>query len=299
MRSDAYVLPYIATSAGEVAKMLEPTAASVLELDSDTSQTNASAIHWGAIVAGAVAAAAITLILIAFGAGVGFSAISPWSTTAASTSFHIAAGLYFIVTAMFASSIGGYLAGRLRSKWAGTHTREVFFRDTAHGFLAWGLATLLSAAVLGSATGSLVSGAASGGLNVAGQSPGLLDGYVDSLVRPETGATAGSSAEMIADRGVVGRMFANAFRSNGEFQASDRAYLAQIVHERTGLSQAQAEARVSATIQEAKQTADKARKAAAQFALWLTASLFVGAFSASLAAIEGGGLRDGTWKYKV
>ena len=276
----------------------ETTIASAFETESDAPEAAVSAVSWGAILAGGVAAAALTLILLAFGAGVGFSSVSPWSNTLSSTTFHVATGLYFIVTAMIASSVGGYLAGRLRTRWTGAHTREVFFRDTAHGFLAWGFATLLSAGVLGSAAGALAGGAMTAVTHVAGQSTGLLDGYVDSLVRvdPTSGA---ATADMSAARAETGRIFATAFQNGGEFQALDRAYLAQLVAARTGITPVQAEERVSATIERAKSAVDAARKAAAQFSLWLTASLLIGAFAASLAAIEGGGLRDGTWKYKV
>src|ERR1039457_6225725 len=98
-----------------------------------THAEESSAISWAAI-----AAAALTLVLLAFGAGMGFSAVSPWSNSGVSAStFEIGTGLYLIVVAMLASTIGGYVAGRLRTKWAGVHTHEVFFRDTAHGFLAW------------------------------------------------------------------------------------------------------------------------------------------------------------------
>lgn len=276
----------------------ETTIASAYDAESSVPEPAMSAVSWGAILAGGVAAASLTLILLAFGAGVGFSSISPWSATATTTTFHVAAGLYFIVTAMIASSVGGYLAGRLRIRWTGAHTREVFFRDTAHGFLAWGFATLLSAGVLSTAAGALVGGAASGITHVAGQSSGLLDGYVNSLVRGDPAAST-STADMGAARAEAARIFAAAFQNGGEFQALDRAYLAQLVAARTGITQTQAEERVSATIERAKDAADKARKAAAQLSLWLTASLLVGAFAASLAAIEGGGLRDGTWKYKV
>ena len=161
----------------------ESTIEPSIDIESSVPETSASAVSWGAILAGGVAAASLTLILLAFGAGVGFSSVSPWSPPSSTTGFHIAAGLYFIVTAMIASSVGGYLAGRLRTRWTGVHTREVYFRDTAHGFLAWGFATLLSAAVLSSAAGGLVGGASSAITHVAGQSSGLLDGYVDSLVR--------------------------------------------------------------------------------------------------------------------
>ena len=276
--------------------MLESTAGSALDIPTDAEYANRSAVSWGAILAGGVASAAVTLILIALGAGVGFSSISPWSSSTAVTTFHVAAGLYFIVTAMLASSVGGYLAGRLRKKWAGAHTREVFFRDTAHGFLAWAFATLLSAGLLGSAAGILAGGA--GAMVSAGQASEPLDPYVDQLMRPEPGSSE-SAAEASAERGMVARMFAHSFRQGTTVSEADRAYLVQLVHERSGLSQEKAEARVAATIEQARVAADRARKAAAEFALWLTASLFVGAFSASLAAIEGGGLRDGTWKYQV
>lgn len=275
----------------------ESTSPSAYVTESSAPETAASAVSWGAILAGGVAAAALTLILLAFGSGVGFSSISPWSTTAASTPFHIAAGLYFIVTAMIASSVGGYLAGRLRTRWTAVHVREVFFRDTAHGFLAWGFATLLSAAVLAGAAGALV-GAAAGVTHVAGQSPGLLDGYVDSLVRADPSA-GNSLAESSAARAEAGRIFAVAFQNGGEFQTLDRTYLAQLVAASAGITLAQAEERVSVTIERAKTAVNQARKAAAQLSLWLSASLLVGAFAASLAAIEGGGLRDGTWKYQV
>jgi hypothetical protein len=276
----------------------ESTISPGLGIESTAPEAAMSAVSWGAILAGGVAAAALTLILLAFGAGVGFSSISPWSTSATTTTFHIAAGLYFIVTAMIASGVGGYLAGRLRTRWTGAHTREVFFRDTAHGFLAWGFATLLSAGVLASAGSALVGGATAAVTHVAGQSPGLLDGYVDSLVRGDPGSNT-ASADMSAARAEAGRIFAAAFQNGGEFQALDRAYLAELVAVRTGITPVQAEERVSATIERAKAAVDAARKAAAQLSLWLTASLLVGAFAASLAAIEGGGLRDGTWKYKV
>jgi len=104
---------------------------------------------------------------------------------------------------------------------------------------------------------------------------------------------------MTAARAEAGRIFASAFQNGGDFEGLDRAYLAELVAARTGITPTQAEERVSATIERAKVAVDKARKAAAQMSLWLTASLLVGAFAASLAAIEGGGLRDGTWKYKV
>lgn len=278
----------------------ESTSAASVGIQTQEPEAAVSAVSWGAIFAGGVAAAALTLILLAFGAGMGFSAASPWSPATGSTAFHIAAGLYFIVTAMLASAVGGYLAGRLRTRWIGVHSREVFFRDTAHGFLAWALATLLSAAALTSAATALVSGASAAITRVGGQTPSLIDGYADSLVRAEPSSTGGTGmGDVGAARAEAGRIFASSFQNGGDFSALDRAYLAQLVSVRAGITGEQAEQRVSATIDRAKAAVDQARKAARQLSLWLTASLLVGAFAASLAAIEGGGLRDGTWHYHV
>jgi hypothetical protein len=135
-------------------------------------ESQASAVSWAAILAGGVASAALTLLMLAFGTGMGFSVVSPWTNSGvSSTTFSLWAGLYLIVVAMTASSVGGYLAGRLRTKWSGVHTHEVYFRDTAHGFLAWAFATVLSAAVLASAAAQIVGGASAGLAQAAGIEP--------------------------------------------------------------------------------------------------------------------------------
>jgi hypothetical protein len=256
-----------------------------------------SAVSWAAVAAGAVAAAALTLVLVAFGAGMGLSAVSPWSNAGPSaTTFKVATGIYLCVAAMLASTLGGYLAGRLRTKWTGLHTNEVVFRDTAHGFLAWGFATVVTAAVLGSAMTSIVGGAASGAMQSSGptaQSGGGTAYFVDALFRSDTPATQ-ASGDAAAQRAEGGRILAKALR-DGSFSPQDRSYLAKLVAARTGLSQADAEKRVDEVAVSARQALDAARRAAAQLALWLTASLFIGAFAASLAAVEGGQLRDGVW----
>jgi hypothetical protein len=94
-------------------------------------------VSWAAVLACAVASLTLTLVLLSFGAGMGFSVVSPWANSGASaTTFKMGTGLYFIGMAMISSAIDGYLAGRLRTKWAGVQTAELNFRDVAHGFLA-------------------------------------------------------------------------------------------------------------------------------------------------------------------
>jgi hypothetical protein len=263
-----------------------------------------SGVSWGAVAAGGIATAALSLLLLALGAGLGFSSVSPWSNSGiSSTTFNIGAGLYLIVMAMVASTIGGYLAGRLRTKWVGVHTHEVFFRDTAHGFLAWAFAVVLSAAFLASAATHLATGA-SAGLGQAGEAAAAnqtrvdgvpMNNFVDTLLRADPAANRTPMDPAV--RGEILRIFAVGLRDGGDLAAPDRVYVAQVVAARTGLGQADAEKRVADVIVQAKTALDNARSAAAHLSLWLTASLLIGAFCASLAATEGGQLRDGTWSY--
>jgi hypothetical protein len=257
-----------------------------------------SAVSWAAVAAGAVAAAALTLALVAFGVGMGFSLVSPWSNSGPSaTTFKIGTGIYLCVIAMLASTIGGYVAGRLRTKWTGLHTNEVVFRDTAHGFLAWAFATVISAAVLGSATTTIVGGAASGATQTAGaaaQANGGQTGYfVDALFRADQ-PTAQPAGDPAAQREEASRILAKSIR-DGSLNQADRAYLSKLVAARTGLTPADAEKRVNEVDTNMRSALDAARRGAAHLALWLTASLLIGAFAASLAALEGGQLRDGVW----
>jgi hypothetical protein len=262
-------------------------------------------VSWPAIVAGAIVACALTLVLLAFGTGLGLTVVSPWAGSGVSaTTFKIGTGLYLVVIAMIASSIGGYLAGRLRSGWSGVRSDEVYFRDTAHGFIAWALASVLGAAVLALPASSLIGGSAAGlsqgavtSASQSNQTAGPMDSYVDTLLRSDPAAPAASNNQS-DPRGEVTRLFTRSFRSGAELKAPDREYVAKLVAARTGMSQADADKRVNEVVTQIKADADAARKATAQLAFWLTASLLIGAFCASLAATEGGGLRDGTWKLR-
>ena len=112
-------------------------------------ESSASAVHWGAITAGAIGAAGISFILISLGGALGHATVSPWSPSgAAPTAFGRVAAIWLIVTQWLSAGLGGYLAGRMREKWVGIRTDEVVFRDTAHGFLAWALAVLIVVALL-------------------------------------------------------------------------------------------------------------------------------------------------------
>ena len=253
------------------------------------------AISWAAVAAGAFVNAALTLLLMAFGAGMGFSAVSPWAGSGISgTTFHIAAGLYLVVIAMLASTIGGYVAGRLRTRWSGIHTDEVYFRDTAHGFISWACAVVFSAALLGTAGTAIISGATAGLSQSGTRDGGPAAIYVDELFRPAAG-TPPTGQNVTADAAVraeVARILVNSARSRSDVLPADRTYLSQLVAAHTGLAPADADKRVTDVLNQAKSDLDAARSAAAKLSLWLVAALLAGALSASLAATEGGMLRD-------
>jgi hypothetical protein len=267
-------------------------------VDETVLEPSVAGVSWAAVAAGAVASCALTLVLLSLGAGLGFSVVSPWANSGVSaTTFQIGTGLYFIVMAMISSAAGGYLAGRLRNRWIGVASTEVVFRDTAHGFLAWALASVLGAILLASPATSLLSSSTSGATQAMSspQATGPMDGYVDALLRPENPTTTNSAnADSSDTRRELARLLTADFRS-AEPSTADRSYIAKMVAARTGLNPADADKRVSDVITQIKSDLDKARKAAEHLAIWLTLSLFIGAFSAALAATEGGGLRDGTW----
>jgi hypothetical protein len=116
-------------------------------LDAPTTESAVSAVSWPAIFAGGMIAIAVSLIMLSLGAGLGFATAAPWPRGGDAGTFTIATGVWLIVTQWVSAGVGGYLTGRLRTKWAGVHTHEVFFRDTAHGFLAWALGTVIVAAL--------------------------------------------------------------------------------------------------------------------------------------------------------
>ncbi len=274
------------------------------------SEFDSSAVSWPAIIAGAIAIAALTLVLLTIGSALGFSSVSPWSNFGVSArTFQIGTGLYLVVTTLISSTVGGYLSGRLRTKWQGVYNYEVQFRDTAHGFLAWALAAVLGAAVLGGAATYLVGGVATGASQGAasGATQGASansDYYVAELLQPTANSGAPAATATPAAPGTTARSGPNpnqqarvilAHGLAGDISSSDRAYLSQLVATQTGASQADADKRVDEVIAQAKQEADQARKTAAAVSIWLAISMLVGAFSAGLAAIEGGQLRDRRW----
>ena len=265
-----------------------------------------AATSWPAIAAGAFVAIGASLILLALGAGFGFASVSPRPGQGASASaLVVSAAIWLIVTQWVSAALGGYIAGRLRSRWAGTHSHEVFFRDTAHGLVTWAVATVLVAAFAGGTARMLLnavtraaSDVTSSGVQAVASNPTAAYG-IDKLFRPTTvpAGNVGSAGETDA-RGEAQLIISDSL-SDGHVTDADHAYLIQLVSARAGISQADAQQRVDEWISssqqaqaQAKSAADTARKAAAQTAIYTALSLLIGAFIASVAAALGGRLRD-------
>jgi hypothetical protein len=269
-------------------------------------ESSVSAVAWGPVIAGAFAASSISLLLLTLGSGLGLSSVSPWSDAGITgTTFAVGAAIWLIVVQWLSAGLGGYLTGRLRTKWANMNSDEVFFRDTAHGFLAWAVATVISVALITSALTSVGGGVAQTAANVAGSAAGGAGReaaqadtgpsayYVDSLFRAERPAANDPEA-----KAEVGRILLMGVK-NGTIPDGDKTYLGQLVAARTGLSQDAAVQRVNGVLEQAqaaerkvREVADQTRKATAQGSFFLFFSMLIGAFIASAAGAIGGRQRD-------
>lgn len=292
-------------------------------------QHNDSAVSWGAIFAGAAAAAALAMILLMLGMGLGLSSVSPWENHGLSAgTVGVATIAWLMFTQIAASGMGGYLAGRLRSKWVRTHSNEIYFRDTAHGFLAWAVAALVSAALLTTTLGAIAGGSAkvvgsvaegaantpfkavipgSGRDSTMSGSP--MEYFVNSLFRQESHTSAAPHETMAQNEAVssarlgeVNGIFVNSIGSD-TLPPDDLHYVAQLVSQQTGVSlneagqrvqdiYAKAQAKLRDAQTAAMKAADEARKTASHLTLWTFISLLAGAFTASLCATFGGRQRD-------
>ena len=276
--------------------------------DSLASGEMASGVSWGPIIAGAFVTSAFALALVALGAGIGLISVSPWTANNPSvTTFGSLAAAWFIAVELFACGLGGYLAGRLRTRWARVHDDEVYFRDTAHGLLVWAVGAVFTAALLALSAASALSGAAALVGAAAQTSATTGEGasianpteyFADVMLRTDHPPIGDQTTTVMETRRVLARALVS-----GEFPDADKSYLATVVFNRTGMSTQESEKRVTEVFAQAKsardeaenkakEAADAARKTGVYAALWAFVSLLVGAVSASYLATVGGRMRD-------
>ncbi len=269
--------PYAATRVASAGRLVE---------------ASESAVSWPAILAGTAVAIATSLVLLTLGSGLGFASISPWAYGGASAAaFTTVAAIWIVIVQWIAAGFGGFITGRLRSKWADTHSHEVFFRDTAHGFVTWALATSIVAILAASATFWMIAEGNHAAATATG--PTVSPYEVDTLFR---GAQASSSAS--DERAEATRILAKGI-SAGVVPDEDRSYLAKLITTRTGISQDDAQKRLDAVVARVKEAeakvrlaADSARKAAAAASLATALAMVIGAFVACAATALGGYERD-------
>ena len=265
-------------------------------------------VSWGAIFGGALGAISISLILLILGSGLGFASVSPWANHGATaTAFTVGAAIWLVITQWTASGVGGFITGRLRTRASNIHTNEVFFRDTAHGFITWSLATIITVTVLAGAVTSIIGGGAKAGTAVVAagaagagheaakdsKADNANGYYVDNLFRSDK--TAATSEDSRAE---TSRILAKDI-ADGKISDDDKTRLKTIVVQQTRVSDQEASTRVDNILSQidsakaqAKQAADDAKKAATAFAFATALSMFLGAFIASAAAALGGIHRD-------
>ncbi len=283
----------------------------------DARAATTRSVSWSAVIAGAIVAVASSLVLLLFGSGLGLSMVSPWSFNGVSpTTFAVSTAIWLIVVQWLSSALGGYLTGRLRTRWVGLHGDESFFRDTAHGLLMWALATVLVASVLSSAATAIAARGAGSPPETIAQTPARMSSanveaasssptgyYVDLMFRPEGEAILSSNAVTAAQFAANSRAEAARILKmpsmDGRVSAADTSYLARLVVARTGRSSADAQAHVADVLLQmdlartrVKETLEKTRKAGITTSLLTVLALIVGAFIASAAAAFGGHVRD-------
>jgi hypothetical protein len=283
-----------------------------------TSEAGRTPFSWSAAIAGAFVATAVTFIIVALGSGIGLSFASPYSSGPSATSLTIAAAVWLVMAQAMGFAAGGYLAGRLRSPAYDGVIGETTFRDAAEGMVVWAIgvvAILLLPARSASSPPGATAHVAAGMSSAPRSEPANMastsapsEYFVDLLFRPGPGAATAGGQRPASDtvgiapagaqpalsseaRAEVNRILVRSV-AQGRVDDNDRAYLAQVVAARTGLSPDEAQRRVAEVESKARDAADKATKAGAYLSFWTFMALLFGGTAATLAGMLGGSLRD-------
>jgi hypothetical protein len=281
---------------------------------SRTETAGLSFVEWGAVFAGAVLAAALSFVLLTFGAAIGLSATSPWPNSGLSAKVVASIAVFWALAQQIGSiMVGGYVAGRMRSRWH-EPGHEAEFRDGLHGALVWAVGVLISAMLVFATAGAVTSAGADLAGKAAGSVAGnsdAMDTVIDTLLRPTSTAqaappaagppAAGSAATTTArpraapsgdeSRTEISRILTSSVTS-GSITPENRTQLAQVVAQRAGIPQAEAERRVDQAINDARAAADKARRAAILTGFVTAAGLILSLAVGWWAAMRGGHHRD-------
>jgi hypothetical protein len=284
-------------------------------LQSDTTiavEGNGASVDWCAVIAAVVISAASLSVLTAFGVAIGFASVSPWTSNPSATTLVVGAAAWFALSAIYAGAVGGYIVGRIRRPSFEATPEGLNTEDGIHGLAAWGLGLLLSgflaASVFTSAAGKVADVTAqAAGPTIAETVKGagskasdFLSYYVDRALRPGSAAPpAGNSSEDV--RPELTRLLTRAL--SGNLSDDDRAYVAHVIAQRTGLSDADAKTRADQmindakaayqkAIDQAKAAANAARKATIESTTWFAIVTLLAAMMSWYAAVIGGRHRE-------
>jgi hypothetical protein len=275
-----------------------------------TTQTSFRFIEWGAVIAGAVTAAALSFVFLSFGTAIGLTTVSPWPNSGVSAKTAASLAVFWTLAQQIgAFMIGGYIAGRMRTRWAEANPDETEFRDGLHGALVWAVGIVIGAMLLFVAAGAVArtgAQALASASTAATSNADTIAYYADAMMRPAARPATGQGAQGAATparveplsqetRAEIGRIVARSVAA-GSLSDSDRSYLASLVAQRTGAAQADAERQVNQSINDAirttREAADKTRQAAILGGLVTAISLLVSLAAAWWAAQKGGNHRD-------
>lgn len=258
---------------------------------SPRSAVSAHYIHWTPVIAGALVAAALSFILLTFGAAVGLGVASTAPTWRdASVALWILSGIYLILQALLSFGVGGYVSGRMRSPLGAGEATEVENRDGFHGLAVWSLAV-----VMGALIAALIGGAALSGRTTAGTSAHtsaaepLLSYELDRLYRAPRRSP---NVDLSSERAEAGRILLTASGHDG-MSTDDRAYLIQQVAATTGIGPVDAERRVDNVIVNSRAAIARSRRSTIILAFSVAAALLLAAIAAWVGACTGGRHRDG------
>jgi hypothetical protein len=253
--------------------------------------TERSHVEWSPVFAGALAAAALSSVLLTAGASLGLSLISAYPVQSYAKSAGTIAAAWSLIVTIGSFMLGGYIAGRMRSSWHDSGADEVAFRDGMHGFLVWSVGIVAGALLVMVATITTAQVGAQVASSAAAQSDTVLAPATDTLLRSSPTATAPTAATAQLDRDEVARVLATSV-ANGLMSGNDRTYLAQKVAQRAGVPQDEAEKRVDTAFADAQRAVEKARKAAVLTGLLTASALLISLAAAWYAAQQGGYNRD-------
>jgi hypothetical protein len=253
-------------------------------------ETEPRSLQWTPVIAGALAATALSLILVTFAAAVGMGVSSTAPTWRdASAALWLLSGIYLILQAIVSFALGGYIAGRLRRPLVAGPSDQVETHDGLHGLTVWAVAVVLGAIVAAFVSAAAVNRPSPATAANASAAEPVLSYELDRLFRSPRRPP---NVDLRSERAEAGRILLTSSGHDG-VSADDRTYLVQMVAAATGLATADAERRADNGIANAKTALNRSRRSTIILAFSLATALLLGAVAAWAAACAGGRHRDG------